>query len=165
MKTVYKFSKPLVQGDENEITNNEIRAITQGDGTIELQERQADGKFKSIVKAGSNFVNPNLEIINGFSTSNEFGKAYVSLLSIADNDSMNPSYSVWGDYVETVRKYLPTLLESSTKMPNVLGFVGHKTDDGGFVVASSSEALIVSVTIDSQGEKVGVKVHHISFDV
>lgn len=143
MKHTYKFDKPLVQGNVNDITKDEIRVVEQPDGTIDLQERKADGNFQSKVKGGK-VANVDKPLYAHDNLPKDVNAAINIFLDRGTEDGAAASKTFITD-VNLIRDYLPERQNVMNTPCNLIGFVGCKNEDGGFELATLDWYLKVAV--------------------
>lgn len=136
----------VVEGDSNEITKHELYyKENPNTGFIDIQKRNSNGVLESIVQNTSKAANPDLPVTTIMENA-EFNAALTTLIGLAES-SGSASLALEPE-VKLIQSYLPNEEEVLYKMPNIIGYIGYKTEDG-FVIHSTDESLMAEIGTDS----------------
>lgn len=128
MKKIYTFNKRLVQGDEHEITKDEIMVVTQPDGSVDLQERDLNGKFNSLVKGGD--VADESQPLYTFDKIPKKVKAAIEHFIDVGTEEGYVESRIYMQEVDIIREVLPEAKDVHYTPCNLVGYVGCKLNDG-----------------------------------
>lgn len=135
----------VIEGDPNLINNNELwYKKYPNTGFIDIQKRDDSGNLKSIVQNTNILANPDIPMQTIVEAS-EFNNALSTLIDLGTEQGFEVSKDVYITDVNIIRKYLPEEKDVTLKACNIIGFIGHKTDDGGFILYSAGDALYAEV--------------------
>lgn len=134
-----------VEGNADEVTYYEIFYKKNANtGMVDLQKRDSNGNLISIVQNSNITANPNLPVAP-ITQLPKVQSALATLEDLATEQGAQVSL-VHMDSVNIIRECLPDETDVLYKNSNIIGYIGHKTSDGGFVLYSVDSGLLAEVS-------------------